>query len=43
VGAAVVRAAVAEDLAEGYRTVDPKDLASMSEVLYYTEINFTFV
>ena len=43
VGAAVVRAAVAEDLAEGCRTVGPKELGSMSEVLYYAEINFTFV
>ncbi|KAG2537148.1 NAD-dependent malic enzyme 59 kDa isoform, mitochondrial-like isoform X2 [Panicum virgatum] len=31
VGAAVVRAAVAEDLAEGCRTVGPKELGSMSE------------
>ena len=43
VGAAVVRAAVAEDLAEGCRTVGPKELGSMSEELYYAEINFTFV
>lgn len=34
VGAAVVRAAIAEDLAEGTPDMGPKELNSMSEVLY---------
>jgi len=36
VGAAVVRAAVAEDLAEGCCDVGPRELGSMSEVRRYT-------
>jgi len=36
VGAAVVRAAVAEDLAEGCCDVGPRELGSMSEVPRYT-------
>ena len=31
--AAVVREAVAEDLAEGYRDMDPRELAQLSEVV----------
>jgi hypothetical protein len=34
VGAAVLRAAVAEDLAEGTADRGPKELSSMSEVIY---------
>ena len=33
VAAAVVREAVAEDLAEGYRDMDPRELARLSEVV----------
>jgi hypothetical protein len=43
VGAAVVRAAVAEDLAEGRCDVGPRELGSMSEVPYYTVFNVTFL
>jgi hypothetical protein len=45
VGAAVVRAAVAEDLAEGCCDVGPRELASMSEVPRYTleKKNVTFL
>lgn len=34
VAAAVVREAVAEDLAEGYRDMDARELARLSEVVY---------
>ena len=35
VGAAVLRAAVAEELAEGYHDVGPKELSNMSRVSTY--------
>lgn len=38
VGAAVIRAAIAEELAEGHGDVDHKELMHMSEVLRNTSV-----
>lgn len=41
VGAAVLRAAVAEDLAEGHGDVGPRELKNMSKVWLFSTYHFT--